>query len=206
MERVTCFGDSNTYGYDPRSFGGGRYPESVRWTSLLSNLSGRTVLNLGENGREIPVREPELRQAEPLICQGGSAALLLIMLGSNDLLQHPDSSAEWVAGRMEGFLQHLLSLPTPKNGRPSLLLLSPPPLAQGAWVTQERTLRESTRLGFFYGTLAGKLRIWFLDTGPWRIPLAFDGVHFSPEGHRLFAQRLWGALNHGPYDVPPAGM
>ena len=32
--RVLCFGDSNTYGYDPRSFFGGRYPG--RWTDLLA--------------------------------------------------------------------------------------------------------------------------------------------------------------------------
>ena len=33
--RILCFGDSNTYGYDPRSYLGGRYPASVRWTALL---------------------------------------------------------------------------------------------------------------------------------------------------------------------------
>ena len=32
--RLICFGDSNTYGYDPRSFFGGRYPG--RWTDLLA--------------------------------------------------------------------------------------------------------------------------------------------------------------------------
>ena len=33
--RILCYGDSNTYGYDPRSYLGGRYPASVRWTALL---------------------------------------------------------------------------------------------------------------------------------------------------------------------------
>lgn len=28
MMRVMCLGDSNTYGYDPRSYLGGRYPAS----------------------------------------------------------------------------------------------------------------------------------------------------------------------------------
>ncbi len=36
--RILCFGDSNTYGYDPRSYLGGRYPASVRWTALLKTL------------------------------------------------------------------------------------------------------------------------------------------------------------------------
>lgn len=33
--KILCIGDSNTYGYDPRSFFGDRYPEDVRWTDNL---------------------------------------------------------------------------------------------------------------------------------------------------------------------------
>ncbi len=28
---IICFGDSNTYGYDPRSYLGGRYDADNRW-------------------------------------------------------------------------------------------------------------------------------------------------------------------------------
>lgn len=28
--KVICYGDSNTYGYDPRSYIGGRYPAGAR--------------------------------------------------------------------------------------------------------------------------------------------------------------------------------
>ena len=30
MKRILCFGDSNTYGYDPRSCFGPQYPVNVR--------------------------------------------------------------------------------------------------------------------------------------------------------------------------------
>lgn len=33
---VLCYGDSNTYGYNPAN--GMRYPESVRWTGRLQKL------------------------------------------------------------------------------------------------------------------------------------------------------------------------
>ena len=56
MGRIVCVGDSNTYGYDPRSYLGGRYGTDVRWTRLLSN-AGWDVVNLGVNGAEIPRRE-----------------------------------------------------------------------------------------------------------------------------------------------------
>ena len=33
---VICFGDSNTYGYDPRAYFGGRYDTDCRWVDILS--------------------------------------------------------------------------------------------------------------------------------------------------------------------------
>ena len=34
--KILCFGDSNTYGYDPRSYFGGQYPARHRWVDLLA--------------------------------------------------------------------------------------------------------------------------------------------------------------------------
>ena len=35
MKKALFFGDSNTYGYDPAGFMGGRYPRDARWTTIL---------------------------------------------------------------------------------------------------------------------------------------------------------------------------
>ena len=53
MKKIVCYGDSNTFGYDPKSFSL-RYPEDIRWTGLLRD-AGYDVINMGMNGREIPV-------------------------------------------------------------------------------------------------------------------------------------------------------
>ena len=37
--RIFCFGDSNTYGYDPREPLGGRYPADARWPELLRRVA-----------------------------------------------------------------------------------------------------------------------------------------------------------------------
>ena len=58
MKRIVCFGDSNVYGYDPRSWLGGRYPSDVRWTGLLE-AAGWQVRNEGFNGQEIPTAQWE---------------------------------------------------------------------------------------------------------------------------------------------------
>ena len=32
---LICYGDSNTYGYDPHDTNEGRYPKEARWTGIL---------------------------------------------------------------------------------------------------------------------------------------------------------------------------
>lgn len=37
---VNCFGDSNTCGYDPRGYFGGRYDADSRWVDILAAETG----------------------------------------------------------------------------------------------------------------------------------------------------------------------
>ena len=55
--RILCFGDSNTYGYDPR---GGRFDEETRWTGKLARLlgDGYVVIEEGFNGRTCVYDDP----------------------------------------------------------------------------------------------------------------------------------------------------
>ena len=104
-KQIVCIGDSNTWGYDPRGFGGGRYPAAVRWTARLDSQPEWVIHNLGENGREIPHSAFALRllgqQLEALAPLDG----MCLMLGSNDLLCGAAPAA--VAARMEDLLDRL---------------------------------------------------------------------------------------------------
>ena len=97
--KLWCFGDSNTYGYDPCGFFGGRY--AAPWPELLAEKTGFQVINDGKNGRMIPEREHEFlrfrRDAERY-----NADALIVMLGTNDLLEGATAGA--AAARMEAFL------------------------------------------------------------------------------------------------------
>lgn len=115
--KVICYGDSNTYGYDPRSWLGGRYDADSRWVDILAAETGWTVRNWGEPGQEIPPAAPAL--------PAGTDRLIL-MLGGNDLLL--GRSPEEAAARLE----HLLSgFPLSPE---QILLIAPPPMAPGEWV------------------------------------------------------------------------
>ena len=176
--RILCFGDSNTYGYDPRGFFGNRYGADDRWVDLLAKQTGLECINAGANGREIPRNPYALR----LLTEHAPVDVFLVMLGTNDLLQ--GAKAKEAATRMEAFLTTLLL-----HCR-QVLLVAPPPMKRGAWVPNNELFSESIYLAEEYNLLAEKLNIPFIDTREWNIELTFDGVHFTEEGHHAFAENL----------------
>ena len=171
--KVICFGDSNTYGYDPRSYFGGRYDADSRWVDILAAETGWEVRNMGQNGREIPPSAP-LFPAD--------TDLLIIMLGTNDLLQ--GRSPEQTAEGFERFLSGI------SLERDKILLIAPPPVALGEWVPSLQLIDDSHTFAQLCKALAERLGVRFAAAGTWDIPLAYDGVHFTEQGHKNFAAGL----------------
>ena len=170
---VICFGDSNTYGYDPRSYLGGRYDPDSRWVDILAVETGWSVCNMGQNGREIPSAAP----AFP-----ADTDLLIVMLGTNDLLQ--GRSPEQAAERLERFLSGI------PLDRSKILVIAPLPVKRGSWLPDQQLIDDSRTFARLCQALAEQLGIRFADAGKWDIPLAYDGVHFTEQGHRAFAAGL----------------
>lgn len=170
---VICFVDSNTYGYDPQGYFGGRYDADSRWVDILAAEPGRNVCNMGQNGREIPSAAP----AFP-----ADTDLLIVMLGTNDLLQ--GCSPELAAESLERFLA---AVPLDRS---KILLIAPPPMVLGEWVPSQQLIDDSHTFARLCQALAERLGICFADAGKWDISLAYDGVHFTEQGHKAFAAGL----------------
>ena len=152
---------------------------------LAQKLSCKAV-NAGENGREIPRREGELQRFDLMLSNQKPLDLLIIMLGGNDLLQ--GNTVESVAQRMESFLARI------QFEKSKIILVGPPRMKPGAWITDARLLEDCVRLNAAYGNVAEKLGIRFVDATDWNIEVTFDGVHYSEQGHVAFAEQLWLAL------------
>ena len=174
MKKICCVGDSNTYGYDPRVPLEFRYSEEVRWTCRIQNPE-RDIYNMGMNGLMIP-RAPSYYNIPEWIRQSGPMDEIVVMLGTNDLLE--EDTAEETAARMKSFLLKLM-----EN-------CEPPVFRAGEWVEGEEMIEESRRLGPLYKAVAEELQVRFADTAGWEIEVLYDGVHFSPDGHKAFAEQL----------------
>lgn len=183
--KILCFGDSNTYGYDPCPPFGGRYPLESCWTSRLAKLSGWDVINAGQNGREIPSQEREWMQFDLIYRNNSPLDLLMVMLGGNDLMQGLSVSA--TTERMESFLKRI-DIPAEQ-----ILLVTPPPMQPGTW-SNDVLMTASRELIPAYESLAKQLGTQFVNTAYWQIPVTFDGDHFTEEGHSLFAEKLFSCI------------
>ena len=178
MKKLLCYGDSNTLGYDPRDWLGGCVDRP--WCALLGEAAGCQTVNCGLNGRRIP-RSPRERAVLLQLLEREKPEGLLIMLGTNDILQGADPAKS--ARNMEILLEQTGRFPC------DCLLLSPPRMAlpemeAGLEALTEGLARAAERTG-----------IRFADCRDWKIPLAFDGIHFSEAGHACFAQRVAALLD-----------
>ena len=198
MKKVFFYGDSNTYGYDPAGFFGGRYPRQYRWPSILADrLAGEwDVVADGMPGRAIPPKgRPQeylggyLRSEMPIDLFG-------VMLGTNDILGMPNPDAADAARDMEDLVVFIKGI-----GIREILLIAPPKISftpqsfQMSYVYGDSSYadlyyREGGRLTEEYRELAARQGIRFADSSSWDLDFAFDGVHLSEKGHVLFADEM----------------
>lgn len=105
-------------------------------------------------------------------------------LGENGREIPSSSFPAEAAERMRIFISDLLVCGLP------LLLVAPPLMQSGTWVESDALIRSSGQLAPLYRDLAALCGVSFCDASGWDIPVVFDGVHFSEQGHRRFAEQL----------------
>jgi len=188
VKTILCYGDSNTWGYDPST--GGRYPRDVRWPGVLrkelgdeylvieEGLNGRTTvwddpIEGYKNGKEYLV--PCLETHKPL-------DLAIILLGTNDLKMRFSVSAYDIANGAGALVQIVQkSEAGPGGGVPQVLLLAPPPVAKLTGFAEmfEGAGSKSRRFAEHYARVAQERGCVFLDTGQVIVSSDLDGIHLE---------------------------
>jgi lysophospholipase L1-like esterase len=198
-KRVLCYGDSNTWGHIPET--GGRYGADVRWPGVLQRelgggfivieegLCGRTTvwddpIEGYKNGRQYLI--PCLASHKPL-------DLVVILLGTNDL-KHRFSLTAYDIAEGAGVLVDLVhaSQVGPDNGRPTVLLLAPPPVSTlSDYADMFRgAVAESQRLAAQFARVAQLKGCALLDVDAILSCSPVDGIHFDPAGHLALGQAV----------------
>ena len=201
MKTVLCFGDSNTWGYDPEATASApfpiRHPHDVRWTSILARElgSGWRVIEEGQNGRTT-VHEDPLNIARsgkvylPACLESHKPIdLVILMLGTNDLKNCFGVSPSEIATGAGILARMILQSDAGPSGRaPELLLVCPPlvgDLSQAPDIA-EKLADGTARSKAFpkrFEALATQLSCAYLNSQEIITPSPIDGVHFDAVEH-----------------------
>lgn len=205
LKTVLCFGDSNTFGYDPIGVAAGeraRYPFEERWPGAMQRLlgSGWRVVEEGLSGRttvhDDPF-EPGLCGMDALVCALGSAQPLdcvIIMLGTNDMKTCFGLPASDIARGAESLVLAVKRFPwAPGCHRPKIVIVSPPHIGEGIRDVvlssfDMRSVAVSHEVAGAYRVIASEQGCAFLDASEICEPSPVDHIHLSPEGHGALAR------------------
>ena len=202
-KRILCFGDSNTWGYDPR---GGRYDEETRWPMRLQKLLGEdfAVVEEGFNGRTCVYDDPieggyksGADYLPPCLMSHSPLDLVIIMLGTNDTKRRFSLTPMTIG---EGMMQLIrlarLYAVDAQGNAPKVLIVAPPPIRDNLMKSRhgecfgEQAIAVSKGLAAEYARIAKLLRCEFFDAASWAEVSSADAVHFTKEGHLGLAEGL----------------
>jgi lysophospholipase L1-like esterase len=199
MKTVLCYGDSNTWGYDPATRA--RYPPHVRWTGVLATRLGAEyrVVEEGLNGRTTRWDDPiephrnGMTYLRPCVESHRPLEMVIVMLGTNDLKRRFDLSASDIAQSAAVVAETAQRFALTADGRNARVLLVAPPAV--ATLTEYDQMfagaREKSRqFSHYYRLAAGWQNVHYFDAGSVIVSSEKDGIHFDADEHRKLGEAL----------------
>ena len=197
VKSVLCYGDSNTWGYDPET--GGRYPYEKRWTSVLRESlgDGWAVIPEGFNGRTTAFSDPFTPRRNGLKHFPGVAGshypvdVLALMIGTNDTKECFNQSVFSITRGLEKIVEAADGFGT-GGGSPAVLIIAPPPTRTGHPENEfgAGAAEKSSQLAAAYKALAEKRGLAFFDAAATAEFSLTDGIHLTEESHRRLGRAL----------------
>ena len=213
MKTILCFGDSNTWGYDPAATAAAPFPirhaYDVRWTGVLARElgGGWRVIEEGQNARTT-VHDDPLNVARngkeflPACLESHKPIdLVVMMLGTNDLKNTFGVSPGEIATGASVLAKMILQSDAGVNGKPPQLLLVCPPaigdMSRAPEIAEKinDAQSRSQALPKRYEAVAAQLGCVFLNSQEVVIPSPIDGVHLEAGEHTKLGKAIAAAVN-----------
>ena len=201
MKKIICYGDSNTFGFNPKD--GSRFDKNTRWTAILQKYLGTEyeVINEGACDRTGFVNNPKgfefsaQRHFPKMISKIDNIDILIIALGTNDLqLQYCIS-----VGAIEKGLENLIKLAQPKA---KYIIIIPPvvlseKVLEGFFNIQfdKTSIVKSRKIGRIYRQISNAYHCNYFDINKFTKPSDVDGLHYNEESHKIIGDNLSNLIN-----------
>lgn len=203
MKTILCYGDSNTWGYDPVS--GERFNQDTRWPGILRKDLGKGyhVIEEGLNGRTTVWDDPlhgGYKNGQtyliPCLSTHKPLDLVILFLGTNDLKMRFSLSAFEISQGVRVLADIILKSESGVNGRsPQLLLVAPPlvktipPISRFSEEFSEAEVK-SQKLGEYYQQVAEEYGCEFFNAAQVVTSSNLDGIHLDDKEHIKLGHKL----------------
>lgn len=197
MKNILCYGDSNTFGFNPKD--GSRYKKDERWTGVLASLLGSEykVIEAGFNNRTLYFKNASgLMQSgcayfPKFIENYPSYDWVILALGVNDT-QFLYNATE------DTFKSGIIDLVnTVRNYCDAKILILGPSVVKKevlntffAEMFDEKSIETSKIISDVYKSVAQQNNCHFIDLNNIAQASDVDGLHYSVESHKQIANIL----------------
>lgn len=193
MNRILCFGDSNTFGFNPLN--GSRYISNERWAGILkeSIKDSYELIEAGCNNRTGFFNNPAGKEFSglrvfPEYLKKYNPDIIILAIGINDLQFQYNSSNQDIE---EGLVKYLKLI---KNKKTILLI---PSIIEKcilksffAQMFDKTSIEKSKELHKIYKNFAIKNNLTYIDLNKIVKPSSIDGLHYDIEMHKIIAQSI----------------
>lgn len=208
VQRILCYGDSNTWGWVPGSQGTQRYSVDERWPGMLQSLlgDGYQVIEDGLGARTTMFDDPRpefpgrngLQTLPAVLKVNWPLEIVILMLGTTDTKEMINATSQRIGQGMQKLVQMVKSLKSSAlSAKPKILIIVPPIVdetAEFALTLFKGGTAKGKELVEVYKNIAAEEQVNYLDpTNEVRVDRT-DGVHLNAEAHRKLAELIYRQL------------
>lgn len=197
MDTIVCFGDSNTYGFNPKD--GSRFSTEKRWSGILKEKLKNhfKVIEAGCNNRTCYSTNPESEEltgfkALPKYINKETKYLILAV-GLNDLQKFYSSSENEIT---DG-LNNLINIAKKINKDVDILILAPSRIKENilnsyfSTLFDKNAIEKSKIMNKIYQDVAKENNCFCINLDEIAETSDIDGLHYLEEGHKKIAQTIF---------------
>lgn len=199
---ILCFGDSNTYGYNPKN--GTRFDKKTRWTGVLQKILGDeyNIIEEGLSGRTISSDDivadgvNGLNYLRPCLNSHSPIDLIIIMLGTNDAKERINLTADEITSHLCNFVDIIgRNSICFANNIPKILIVAPVPCREEIEIEPFKYMgrgchQKTVDIVEKYEKLAKEKNCHFFNPSKYIKASDDDYVHLDETGHKIFAEKI----------------
>lgn len=200
--RILCIGDSNTWGYNPEN--GKRFEK--RWTKVLASyMSEHEIIEEGLNGRTLLSQDLYVKERcgidglKMLLLSHRPIDCVIIMLGTNELKNCFQCSADYIASGVEEFLKVIFEPAIwERFYQPKILVISPvlirdEILEYGDVFGEfdEKSVNESKNMAVAISKVCSHYHVDFMNAADYAEASLTDNIHLDEENHEKLAEAVY---------------